>query len=44
VFDYEKTFVVKDEDQKSKCRWTPYAGETLRGEIKAVYIDGNQII
>ena len=44
VFDYEKTFVVKDEDQKSKCEWTPYAGETLRGEIKAVYIDGNQII
>ena len=44
VFDYEKTFVVKDEDQKSKCGWSPYAGETLRGEINAVYIDGNQII
>lgn len=44
VFDYEKTFVVKDEDQKSKCGWTPYAGQTLRGEIKAVYINGNKII
>lgn len=44
VFDYEKTFEVKDEDQKSKCGWTPYAGETLRGEIKAVYIDGNKVI
>ena len=44
VFDYEKTFVVKDEDQKSKCGWTPYAGETLRGEIKSVYINGNKII
>ena len=44
VFDYEKTFVVNNEDQKSKCGWTPYAGETLRGEIKAVYIDGNKVI
>lgn len=44
IFDYEKTFEVKDEDQKGKCGWTPYAGETLRGEIKAVYINGNKII
>lgn len=44
IFDYKKTFEVKNEDQKSKCGWTPYAGETLRGEIKAVYIDGNKII
>lgn len=40
IFDYDKTFVVKAEDQKSKCGWTPYEGETLRGEIKAVYING----
>ena len=44
VFDYEKTFVVKAEDQKSKCGWTPYEGETLRGEIKSVYINGNKTI
>jgi dihydroorotase len=44
IFDNEATFVVKNEDQKSKCGWTPYEGETLRGEIKAVYIDGNKII
>ena len=44
IFDKEATFVVKNEDQKSKCGWTPYEGETLRGEIKAVYIDGNKII
>ena len=44
VFDYEACFMVKNEDQKSKCGWTPYDGETLRGEIKAVYIDGNKII
>ena len=44
VFDYGKTFEVKNEEQKSKCGWTPYAGQTLRGEIKAVYINGNKVI
>ena len=44
VFDYEKTFVVKAADQKSKCGWTPYDGETLRGEIKAVYLNGIKTI
>ena len=44
IFDYEKTFVVKAEDQKSKCGWTPYEGETLRGKIMSVYINGNKTI
>jgi dihydroorotase len=44
VFDYEKTFIVKAEDQKSKCGWTPYEGETLRGKIMSVYINGNKTI
>lgn len=44
LFDNEATFTVRNEDQKSKCGWTPYQGETLRGMIKAVYINGNKII
>lgn len=40
VFDYEKDFVVKAEDQKSKCGWTPYEGATLKGVIEEVYING----
>lgn len=44
IFDYEKTFVVKAEDQKSKCGWTPYEGETLRGEIRSVYLNGVKTI
>lgn len=44
VFDYDKTYVVKTEDQKSKCGWTPYEGETLRGEIKTVYLNGVKTI
>lgn len=44
VFDYAKTFTVKAEDQKSRCGWSPYEGETLRGVIERVYIDGKQKI
>lgn len=44
IFDNEASFTVRNEDQKSKCGWTPYDGETLRGVIKAVYINGNKTI
>lgn len=44
LFDNEACFTVRNEDQKSKCGWTPYEGQTLRGVIKAVYINGNKII
>ena len=43
IFDYDKTFTVKAEDQKGKCRWTPYEGETLNGVIEMVMIDGKSI-
>ena len=36
-------YTVKDEDVLSKCGWTPYEGEILRGIIKNVYIDGKEI-
>ena len=42
VFDYEKEFIVKAEDQKSKCGWTPYEGVTLKGVIEEVYINGQK--
>lgn len=44
IFDKEASFTVRNEDQKSRCGWTPYEGETLRGVIKTVYINGNKII
>ncbi len=40
IFDYDKTFTVKAEDQKGKCGWTPYEGEDLYGVIEAVLVDG----
>ena len=40
VFDRDKEFVVRAEDQKGRCGWTPYEGETLNGVIETVLIDG----
>ncbi len=40
IFDYGKEFMVRNEDQLSKCGWTPYEGEMLRGVIEEVLIDG----
>ena len=43
VFDYNKEFIVRDQDQLSKCGWSPYSGVTLRGVIEHVLIDGNPV-
>jgi len=43
IFDKDKEFIVKTEDQKGKCGWTPYEGEVLNGMIQAVMVDGNII-
>ena len=40
IFDKEKEFTVKAEDQHTKCGWSPYEGETLKGVIETVIIDG----
>jgi dihydroorotase len=44
IFDKDKEFTVKAEDIKSKCGWSPYEGETLKGVIEAVLVDGTQKI
>lgn len=42
IFDNEKYFTVKAEDQLSKCGWTPYEGETLKGVIESVFVNGKE--
>ena len=41
IFDYDTEFTVRNEDQFSKCGWTPYEGEILKGKIETVFIGGN---
>ena len=42
VFDLAGSFTVKAEDQLSKCGWSPYEGETLKGVIESVFVNGNE--
>ena len=44
IFDKNKEFSVTEEDQYSKCGWTPYVGETLKGRIDTVMVNGKIII
>ena len=43
IFDKDKEFTVKAEDIKSKCGWSPFEGETLRGVIETVLVNGADI-
>ncbi len=42
IFDNEKEFTVMAEDQLSKCGWTPYEGEVLKGVIESVFVNGKE--
>lgn len=44
VFNLNKEFTVRAEDQKGRCGWTPYEGETLNGVIEMVLVDGERVI
>ena len=44
VFDLNKVFTVRAEDQKGRCGWTPYEGEILNGVIEMVLVDGERVI
>lgn len=44
VFDLNKEFTIRAEDQKGRCGWTPYEGETLNGVIEMVLVDGERVI
>ena len=44
VFDLNKEFTVRAEDQKGRCGWTPYEGEILNGAIEMVLVDGERVI
>lgn len=43
IFDLAKEFIVRNEDQFSKCGWTPYDGETLKGRIETVMTGGKVV-
>ncbi|MBE6234137.1 MAG: dihydroorotase [Bacteroidales bacterium] len=43
VFDCSKEHIITNEEQKSKCGWTPYEGALLKCSIEYVFINGRII-
>lgn len=43
IFDKDREFTVRNEDQFSKCGWSPYEGERLKGSIETVFVGGKII-
>ena len=44
IFDYDKEFTVRNEAVVSKCGWTPYEGEVLKGVVESVYLAGKEVV
>lgn len=37
------TFVMTDEKAFSKCKWSIYTGQSLRGEVQMVFLNGTVV-
>lgn len=44
IFDKDREFIVKAEDQLSRCGWTPYEGISLKGYIETVFVNGKEAL
>ena len=40
VIDPNATREVRDEDQHSRCKWSPWTGRILKGVVSATYVNG----
>jgi dihydroorotase len=43
LVDLERTKEIRDEDQITKCRWSPWHGESLTGWPVATFVGGQQV-
>jgi carbamoyl-phosphate synthase/aspartate carbamoyltransferase/dihydroorotase len=41
--DPEATYTINNEDMKSKCGWTPFAGNSVRGRVTRVVLRGRPV-
>ncbi|MGN0189089.1 MAG: amidohydrolase family protein [Candidatus Cryptobacteroides sp.] len=44
VFDPSGEHEVTDGEVLSKCGWTPFAGETLKGKVERVFVNGEEAL
>ncbi len=36
-------YEIKNQDLKTKCGWSPFAGRKVVGKVKTVYIRGDKV-
>jgi dihydroorotase len=44
MFDLDKTTIVTNETEKTKCRWTPFDGHTFSSNVLGTIINGKLIV
>ena len=44
MFDLNKTTLVKNETEKTKCGWTPFDGQTFNSSIMGTIINGKPVV
>ena len=42
VFDPEAEHEVTDGEVLSKCGWSPYVGEKMKGKVERVFVNGEE--
>lgn len=43
LVDPEQAWVIQDDRLFTRCGWSPFAGRTVRGRVKQVYLRGQQV-
>ncbi len=41
--DLDEEYEIKNEELKTKCEWSPFAGRKVRGRVKTVYLHGTKV-
>lgn len=41
--DETEEYTINNEDLKTKCGWSPFAGRKVKGKVKAVYLRGEKV-
>lgn len=41
--DENEEYIIKNEDLKTKCGWSPFEGYKVKGKVKRVYIRGKKV-
>lgn len=41
--DENEEYEIKNENLKTKCGWSPFAGRKVRGKVKTVYLHGRKV-